>query len=255
MNLNFKFLFVCLFVSINLFTGIVFASDNSNEKQLKTIVIGSDIWENVSNENKTGLIFDLTDLIFKKNNIAVKINLISYDESIKLIKEKKIDAAVGVYANEQTGVIYPKHFYSQEDVTACFKKGKFALKSDKELENKKVGFIKGYNFDKYLSVKVSITEEETRKELLDLLNKDKIDFYLDAAADINKSIVDNKLKKSDYEFSTIKMLNLYVVFADNEQGKQFAKIWDEEFKKSLMSNSIGQIYKKWKNLTFAGMIK
>jgi len=76
------------------------------------------------------------------------------------------------------------------------------------------------------------------------------------ASDVWENISnENKLKKTDYEFSTIKMLTLYIVFSENEQGKQFAKIWDEEFKKALISNSLSPIYKKWKNLTFAGLTK
>ncbi len=221
----------------------------------KSLTIASDVWENITNENNTGLIFDLADLIYKSNKILPKIKLTTYDESIKAVKQKKVDAAVGVYLNEQTGVIYPKFFYSQDDITACYKKNKFSIKNDKGLEEKKIGFVKGYGFDKYLSVKVNITENIERKELVDLLVNDKIDFYLDAIADINKTFADNKINKSDYEFVNLKILNLYIVFADNENGKYLAKVWDTEFKKALINNSLAPIYKKWKNATLMGMTK
>lgn len=239
--------FVCWLIIIS---NSVFAAEKP-----KTIFIVSDKWDNITNEDNTGLIFDLVNLIFKNNMIIPKIKFVQYDESMNLVKHQKSDAAVGAYLNEQTGVIYPKYFYSQDDITVCFKKNKFAIINEKDLENKKVGFLKGYNYDKYINAKIKVTESEERKELVNLLKSDKIDFYVDTRIDINKTLDENKIARSDFEFVTIKMLNLYIVFADNENGRALSHIWDTEFRKALIANLLTPIYKKWKNATLIGMTK
>jgi polar amino acid transport system substrate-binding protein len=223
------------------------AQDKINE-----ILIASEEWKNATNADGTGMYWEIFRAVFEPAGIKVKFMIRSYEGTMELARQQKVDAAVGAYLNEQEGVLFPKNQFGVDVVAVAYKKGKLAeWKGEASIANKNIGWVKDYNFDKYLDVKVNKMEFETREDIVRVLDKDRIDFFMEAYADILDLVEKGIMDKSKYEIQIVKKLNLYLVFANNARGQQLLKIFDENIQKIVASGEMKKICQKWeaKHLT------
>jgi len=236
------------------FTVCILNADDKilEQTQNKTnILVVSDRWETWTNDDSSGLVFDILKFIYDDTEYNIIIKYMSYDSSVNFVIEKKADIVVGVYENEIENVIFPKWHFEIDNISAVYKKNKnIAWRNLETIKNNKCGFMKGYKYDKYLPVKFEIIEEEDRKILLEKLKNDEIDFYLDAAVDIYKTFKKTEIDTALFtDIKLLKTLKVYFCFADNEKGKLLANIWDSKYKSILFSdkrNLINNIYLKWR---------
>jgi polar amino acid transport system substrate-binding protein len=184
--------------------------------------------------------------VFEPAGVKVKYMIRSYEGTMELARQQKVDAAVGAYLNEQEGVLFPKNHFGVDVVAVAYKKGKIAeWKGEASLVNKNIGWVKDYNYDQYLDVKVHKMEFETREDIVRVLEKDRIDFFMDAQEDILETAEKVHLDLSKYEIKVVKNLKLYLVFANNAKGQQLLKIFDENIQKIVASGEIKKICQKW----------
>lgn len=78
-----------------------------------------------------------------------------------------------------------------------------------------------------------------------MLENDRVDFYLDAEADLQAELDKNYFNKIGYQSEYVIQLNLFLAFVNNNRGKKFQKIFDEQFSLLLKSGVIKELYKKW----------
>jgi polar amino acid transport system substrate-binding protein len=167
-------------------------------------------------------------------------------------RQKKADAAVGAYINEVNGVLYPQNHFGVYAVAVAYRKDKGAdWKGEQTLSGKNIAWIKGYSFDKYLTFPVKKVEFEDRTGVARMLDNNRIDYFMDAYADIMDMVAKKTLDPVKYEVKIVKKLNLYLVFANNEKGKQLLGTFDENIQKIVASGEMSKICKQWahKNLT------
>jgi polar amino acid transport system substrate-binding protein len=216
------------------------------QQKISEILIASEEWKNATNTDGTGMYWEIFRAIFEPAGIKVKPMIRSYEGTMELARQQKVDAAVGAYINEQKGVLFPKAHFGVDVVAVAYKKGKLAeWKGEASLANKNIGWVKGYSFDEYLDVKVNKMEFETREDIMRVLEKDRLDFFMDAQADILDTVEKGSLDLSKFEIKEVKRLNLYLVFANNAKGQQLLKIFDENIQKLVASGEFKKICQKW----------
>lgn len=226
---------------------LIFVSAGFCDDKITEINICSDEWKNATNNDGTGIYWEIFRAVYEPVGIKVNTTSRSYSGTVEMVKKKTHDALVGSYLNEIEGVIYPKQRFGADIVAAFFKKENAgSWKGEESLKDKKVAWIKGYSFDEYLSVPVHKMEYDKRKTIIKLLlEHNKVDYFLDALSDLKGEIEEEKINEELYSIEIVKKLDLYLAFADSERGKKLAGIFDERFPELVKSGEIKKIYDKW----------
>jgi len=164
---------------------------------------------------------------------------------------------VGSYIDEEKFALYPQWHIDADIVSAYFKRKKFPdWKGIKSLENKNVGWIREYDFQQYIDVKMNIHEINTREGALGRLYKDRIDVFIDDLIDLQNVLKKEKyLKKfgfniDDFRFEQLFLLKLYLGFAKNKRGKYLSYLWDKNFQVLLKNGTIKSLFDKYNEQVF-----
>ncbi|MBN1412149.1 MAG: transporter substrate-binding domain-containing protein [Spirochaetales bacterium] len=176
------------------------------------IQIVTENWEDCTNEDETGLYFDILREVFTPE-YDLKITFMPYTQSVKKVQDKKADLFLGAYIGEVDKVIYPKWHFAADDVTVVFLKSHIKKwNGEKSLKGQKVAWIRGYSYDDYLDVKMKIYLQDKRDLAFNLLNKKRVDFFIDNIYDIQATMEEMNLDPDNYRTELIKFLNLYFGF-------------------------------------------
>ena len=98
---------------------------------------------------------------------------------------------------------------------------------EKSFEGLEIGWVRGYDYDKYLSVNVKKQEMNSRENGLKLLRTERIAAFLDDKQDLADTLKDNKsFLGSEYVQKIVMQLKLYPAFSDTKRGRELMKIWD-----------------------------
>ncbi len=244
----FKFLTYIIFIPL-LFTGAAFAQN------VNTISLATAEWEDYTNADGTGLYFEIFREVFKRHNIEVKYQVVPYERSVKMVEDKTVDAWVASYVDEEDFARYPKWHFDADVVVALFKKDKFPKwRGERSLVGKNVSWIRGYSYDDYLEIRMNKHEVSKRINALKMLQRGRIDVFLDAFADITEDerITVNELGMhfkdgyNEFQFSVeeILELKLYLAFADTDRARELMRMWDKTFPVLLKNGTIKALFDK-----------
>ena len=203
-------------------------------QDITSIDLVTDQWDDCTNADETGLYFDIVRAVYEPEGINVNIQFASYDESKEIVLGGKADALIGPYPGEMENVIYPSYHIFIDDITAVYPAGT-VWDGEETLQSGKCVWIKGYDYDKYLSSSVDFVEADSQEQAYEMLAKGEALFY------IGPSIMFDA-HKTEFETSLIKMINVYICFADTEKGKVLSEIWDKNFKTLLDEGKIKELF-------------
>lgn len=214
-------------------------------QNIKEIFIVSENWDKYTNKDGSGLYFDIARVIYEPLDIKVKIGIYPYSRTSQMVKRKLADAWLGSYIDEEDYAIYPKYYFDKDIITAMFKKNKFLkFKGQNSLKDKNIGWIRGYDFNKYIDVDIKKHERNNRKAILLSLSKDRFDIFLDDKYDMEDAIKKLNFDTSEYNFVELFNFKLYPAFRKDETGKKLKEIWDNRFKKLINDGSLKKLYIK-----------
>lgn len=205
------------------------------------IIVASEEWEECTNADGTGLYWEILELVYP--NYEVKHKLVPYSRSVNLVKNKEADLFVASYYEETDGVLYPEKdmYFDADVVVAVYKKGS-SLDGANSLDGKDVGWIRGYAYNDYFDVQMNEQLVNKRKQAINMLKNDRIDYFLDAKVEVEN--MDKSLLEG-LEYKPVKNLYLYYAFADNEKGKELLNIFETNMEKAVKSGKIKQLFEKW----------
>lgn len=214
-------------------------------QNIKEILIVSESWEDYTNEDGSGLYFDVARMIYEPLGIKVKTKIYPYSRSSQMVEKKIADAWLGSYIDEEDYAVYPHYYFDRDIITAMFKKEKYpnpiGLTS---LENKDACWIRGYGLDEYLGVTVKVHERNDRKAILMSLEEDRFDFFLDDKYDMKDALEKNNFDTAKYNFVELLEVPLFPGFRNDGRGKELQAIWDRRFKILMQDGSFEKLYIK-----------
>lgn len=218
----------------------IFASQN-----IKEIFVVSENWDTFTNEDGSGLYFDIVRMVYKDSGIKVKIKIYPYKRSSMMVEKKRADVWLASYLDEEDYAIYPKYYFDEDIVTAMFKKSKFPNFSGvNSLKNKNVCWVRGYSYDEYIDVEIKKHERNDRKSILLSLDNDRFDIFLDDEIDMKAEIKKINFNTSKYRLVKLLRLKLYPGFRNDEKGRILLDIWDKEMKKLIEDGSLKKTFQK-----------
>lgn len=212
----------------------------------KTILAESEAWANATERDGKGLYWDILRMVYEPEGMTVQPNTSTYKRSVGLLQDGRIDIMVGAYRNEIANVLYAdSHFDADRVVAVMLNKNASRWEGESSLKDKHVAYIKGYELTDYLSVEFYKHEYYDRDQIFSLLNEGKMDYFLDAEADIKDVFAENRWKASDYHLALVKTLNLYFTFPQTERGEKLKQIFDRRFPDLIKDGQLKQAYEKW----------
>ncbi len=230
----------CVLVIFTIFTS------NTASAEITEISIASEQWENATNADGTGLFWDIFRKVYEPVGIKVNFKIKSYIGSIKLVQTQKVDAMVGAFIDEVEKAVYPKWNFEVERVSALYKKDTGTeWKGQETLKGKRVGWITGYAYDEYLDVEVIKRECTNQETALRLLDKNRIDFFLNCDDDMDVLLKQAGSDKKNYTRKPCFKNKMYIVFADNANGRALAQIFDERLPMLIKSGDLKKMFDKY----------
>ena len=229
---------------------------NAVAQNASSISLASAEWPRYTNSDGTGVFFDIIRAVYKLDKVSMNVEMVPYERSVKMTEDKLVDAWVASYFEEEDFPLYPKWHFGADIVIAVFNRDAFPdWKGEKSLVGKNVAWLRGYNYDEYLKAKVDIHELSKRRSGLRMLQRGRVDVFLDARSDMveepNVRIEGSELKfKENYNEFTfaaeeILQLRLYLAFADTDRARNFMAIWDKNFPILLANGTIKRLFDKW----------
>ena len=223
-------MFVCAF-------SLVFA------KETKEIVIATESWKGATNHDGSGLYWDIMQTVYEPLGYTIVKKHTSYEEAVRMVKNGEADLYLGSYIDEHEFVLYPKHYFDQDIVIAVFNTEAIdKWEGKKSLRDMNVGWVRGYDYDKYLNVKVHKEEFSTRSNGLKLLKSRRLDAFIDDRDDIKPYLAKAKLDPEYFRQKIILQLKLYPAFSNSAFGKKLKRTWDEQMSKLIQTEAFKELY-------------
>jgi len=222
---------------------LVLISSLFSAQNPKEIIVVTESWKGATNRDGTGLYWAIMEKVYAPLGYTIVKKHSSYSRATELVQRKEADCWLGAYKDEKELALYPKYYFDQDVVIALYRSETIEVwRGQQSLEGLKVGWIRGYDFDKYLTTKVKKKELSGRKNGLKLLKSEHIDVFLDDKDDLTDVMETNNFSLKEYTKRVVFQLKLYPAFSKTPRGEKLMKIWDERMKNLIKKREFKEIY-------------
>jgi len=218
-----------------------------------SIKIVNPIWSDFVNIDGSGVYLDLVNKVFVSNDAQLTFEEMPFLRSVKSISLGVADLLFGIYENctkvkldktddlivarfpialEKTAVIYKK--YKQDEWLGI-----------SSLQGKTVAAIRGYDYDQSIAVEMKYQEFSNHQQLWGLLQRGRIDFYMEDYAGFEHFVQQNSIDMSEYDVQIVLRKFTYIGFTNSDRGRQLVKIYEREFPELHSSGWLQSLYQEY----------
>lgn len=210
----------------------------------KQIHIVSEVWENHTHADGTGLAWDILRLVFEPAGVRLHIQSAPYTRAVGLVQRRRADAWTGSYLNEvDDGVFYPREPYDADQIVAL----SLADKPPASLETlgqHRLAWMRGYEYQRYLPNLRQYREVLRREGILGMLSQGHADYYLDALTEA-EDVLRLTATPQNYRMTELIRLPIYLGFADTPDGCELAEIYDRRLALLKQGDALREIFERW----------
>lgn len=215
---------------------------------IDTIHVVTPSWAKATHEDGTGAYFEIIRGVYEPIGIRLKYEIVPWKRAVLMVKQHEADALPGSYfiSREDVDDLFPRYPIDMEIMAAGFRKGTVEnWEGEKSLDGKRAVWLRGYNYDKYLTVDVMYEEIDKPEEGWRLIDAGRTDFYINALADMKVNMDELGIDPSQYELQPIHKKNLYLRFANTERSKKLIDQYDARMPELIESGELQRIFDKW----------
>ncbi|MCF4996249.1 transporter substrate-binding domain-containing protein [Pseudomonas syringae] len=207
------------------------------------IHLASEDWEDYTAADGHGLGWDVLRKVFEPAGVKLDIRTVPYTRSIGLVQLQEADAMVGSYRDEADKVLYPRWHFDTDHIYAL------GLASNPPatqatLGSYRLAWVRGYRYEKYLPNVKRFNQIERRNGILLMLKQGRADFYIDALTEI-ESVVKTAADPSQFRYSHLAELPLFLGFADTANGRALMAVYDQRMELLVKSGELKPIFQRW----------
>ena len=222
----------------------IFAQDEEN---IKSIHVVTPSWEGYTNKDGTGLWFEILRAVYEPVGIQMTYEFVPWKRAMDEVLSNKSDAILGEYENEN--LLMPRYPLDVERTAVVFTRENIkAWNGLKTLEGKNVVWLRGYDYhlvDELEGIQLNWYEIDDRKQAWKMLERGRVDFFMDALSDIEQSIEDNTIDMTPYQIEIVWTTNVYVGFAQSGRAEKLVEIYDKRIAELLESDELQKLFEKW----------
>lgn len=229
---------------------LFFLNSYLSASEIKTVLAVSEYFENATNRDGSGFYWELIRKVYGQENIQLRYEIVPYQRAVMVTRNLAADFWVASYDREQDFAIYPKYAFDVDDVSALYRTDISPKKANiNALVHKKVAWIRGYAYDKYIRMPMQKVLLNKRSSVLKMLQSQRIDFFLDDHTEMQNAFSEEELRGADLTHSPLLKLKLYLAFQNSERGRELAEIWDKNLLKLHQNGRLKTVYDKYRNYT------
>ncbi|QOL26834.1 transporter substrate-binding domain-containing protein [Thalassotalea sp. LPB0316] len=225
--------FLCLacFIASCLFSVHLYAIEKEK------IVVGTDVWVGVTNEDGTGTYLELLYEIYGKENL--EINFMPFNRVIDSFNKGAIDIAIGLFRDDVDRAIFPNWYLDIEyPIIAIYNKERHTINKASDLKDLNLSWMRGYGFGRYLPEAKNIYQLTSVWTGFEMLMKGRIDALIDYPYNIPEHYSD-KLAA----FELIPERYIFNAFQKNLHGKKLAERYDKRMAQMRDDGTLKQLFK------------
>jgi len=207
------------------------------------IHIVSEVWEEHTNADGTGLGWDIVRKVFAPAGLQLKIESMPYTRSVGLVQRGQADAWIGAYLNEVDGAVYPQWYYDIHPVYALGLVGSADPTLD-TLGAYRLIWLRGYDYQDQLRNASNYTEVQQGSGVLEMLKAHRAEFYLDDESEI-QILLGKAAHPELYKATALANLPIYLGFAPTARGQQLADLFDQRMSVLVKSGELRPIFQRW----------
>ncbi|MFJ1338075.1 substrate-binding periplasmic protein [Pseudomonas caricapapayae] len=212
----------------------------------KQVRLASEIWEDYTNADGSGIAWDILRKVFEPAGVEVKMISVPYSRAIGLVKRGEADAWVGSYHEESTDNIYPRWNFDTDHIYALSLNSK-PVPTPENLKQFKLSWVRGYDYQDYLPNVGEYREVQRREGILPMLERGRVDFYIDAQTEVeyvlNQAAAGERRR---FRSTHIAELPLYLAFGKTSQARALQELFDQRMDKLVASGELRAIFSHWK---------
>ena len=214
--------------------------------EITSALFVTDEWHDLTRKDGTGLYFDLVKAVFERQGVKVEYRIYPYARAVQRVKDKQADGWVASFMQEKPFPLYPKYHFDKNEQTIIYKKsGQSGSVSTASLRNKRVAWLRDFGLDRFISEPMKITELDSIESAFQMLERDRIDYFVGAKSDIEDYIKSSKQDMTQFGLAYALHLGLYMAFADTPKGAKLREMWDAEMEKFHKTDAFKAIYTKY----------
>lgn len=208
--------------------------------------LASERWEDYTNADGTGIAWDILRKVFEPAGVKVLVSSVPYSRAIGLVKRGEADAWVGSYHEESDDNIYPRWHFDSDHIYALSLASK-PVPTPENLGQFKLSWVRGYDYQRYLpNIGNDYREVQRREGILLMLERGRVDFYIDAQTEVEYVLDQAKEEERDQFRSThIAELPLYLAFGKTDQGRALKELFDRRMDKLVADGELRGIFAQW----------
>lgn len=210
--------------------------------QEDSIDIVSDLWPGATQQDGTGLYWQLVKAAFNHQQIQVHTRHMPYARSVSQVRHQKADAWLGAYNDEVDNALYSKH-HLDIDVILAIGPDDGRVITLQAMAGKTLAWLRGFSFDKYLPIQVIPHEVNTQKQALRMLQSGHgIYAYLTPSSLFEPEIKTSTYKREQFNVVPVLELPLHVAFQNTPRGIRLRQAFDRGFQQLLREGTVQKLY-------------
>lgn len=210
-------------------------------------------WEGQTNEDGTGLFFEMLRAVYEPAGVEVRYRFAPWKRAQQAVRAGKADAMLCVWRvdAEEQGLLIPRFPMYVEYTAAVRKAGTLPdWKGAESLNGKRAVWLKGYDFqtlDFFADTRFAGWDEvEEFEDAWRLLNHGRADVYIDALLDIREFADGHSLDLAkDYRVEILWGENAYPAFHPSDKSRRLMRIFDDRIRQLFAGGQLRALFEKW----------
>jgi polar amino acid transport system substrate-binding protein len=217
------------------------------ETPISEVRLAAPIWEGYTNEDGTGIYLEVVRKAFGMAGVDVVHEVVPFKRAVQMMLYHEVDGVIAEYVLEERDCLYPAWHLDVDTITAIFKTARFPeWRGLESLRGRTVGWFRGYDFDRFLTMPVTRIEFDSYDSGLLMLEKDRLDILLDYASDIAPEFERVGLDITAYGMDDIFAdIYSYVVFANTARSQALLAIFDAGMAALHASGELDALYQTY----------
>jgi polar amino acid transport system substrate-binding protein len=231
-------------VAVSLFSNGHARSDSS----IAVITIATPAWENVTNEDGTGLYFDILRSVYGPVGVTLKYQIVPWRRAVEMVKQHQADALLGGYyiPPDKGEDLFPTYPIGGEILAALSKRGAVShWEGYESIAGKVVVWIRGYNYHRYFNAEVDGREIDQEAQGWKLVESGRADFYVENINFLNRYLRNTGVDKAKFDIHVLSSQPLYARFGNTRKSEKLIKIYDARMPALIASGAIEKLFEKW----------
>ncbi|GBC59989.1 hypothetical protein DENIS_0931 [Desulfonema ishimotonii] len=238
-------------VLVCLFVGGTHAASGQDWEKTDGLHIVTPLWEKQTNEDGTGLFFEIVRSVYELAGIEMEYKIVPWKRARNMVNKNQADAMLCAWREDaqKQGQRIPEYPMFTEYTAVVFKKARIEdWKGVPSVRSKNAVWLRGYDYHTTSHLKgmqLDWTEVDRYKQAWEMLNRDRVDFYIEALIDIEQYVRDQKMDTRLWRIEILWGNNTYIAFGDSERSKKLIGIYDKNIIQLFKTGRLKAIYDKW----------